>query len=104
MKMGGLILSFMAGSMCGVMAMCLVVAGSRYEEREEAMTVAGGSGKQDSEPCDQHDKTDDPDGDLRRAGVSAAPEGSGGTEVRGEADRETDGSGADRSEPGRQQH
>ena len=47
-------LCFFGGVMFGMLTMALMVASSRAERNEEVMTDAGGSGKQDSEPGDQH--------------------------------------------------
>ena len=80
MKMAGIMISFMAGAAFGVMTMCLMVTSSREDERE-VMRFAGGSGKQDSEPRDQHDEAHDADGGLGSADVPAAQEGSGGAEA-----------------------
>lgn len=47
-------LCFFGGAMFGMLTMALLVANSREERNEEVMTDAGGSGKQDCEPGDQH--------------------------------------------------
>jgi hypothetical protein len=47
-------LCFFGGAMFGMLTMALMVASSREERNEEVMTDAGGSGKQDCEPGDQH--------------------------------------------------
>ena len=47
-------LCFFGGAMFGMLTMALLVANSREEKNEEVMTDAGGSGKQDCEPGDQH--------------------------------------------------
>ena len=47
-------LCFFGGAMFGMLTMALLVANSREERNEEVMTDAGGSGKQDCEPGNQH--------------------------------------------------
>ena len=47
-------LCFFGGAMFGMLTMALMVASSRAERNEEVMTDAGGSGKQDCEPGNQH--------------------------------------------------
>ena len=47
-------LCFFGGAMFGMLTMALMVASSREERKEEVMTDAGGSRKQDSESGDQH--------------------------------------------------
>ena len=54
-------LCFFGGAMFGMLIMALMVANSRAERNEEVMTDAGGSGKQDCEPGDQHDEAVDAD-------------------------------------------
>ena len=59
--------SFCAGSSFGVLTMCCVIANHWNEKEREVMADAGGSGKQDSEPCDHdheaYDADDHPCGD-----------------------------------------
>ena len=92
MPVVGCVLSFVAGGMFGAAAMCLMVASSRYEDRE-VTRFAGGSGEQDSEPGNQHDEADDADSDLSCSAVPEAPEGSERGESGGDPLGETDGPG-----------
>lgn len=75
----GYAVSFMAGAMFGTMTMCLLVANGRLEE-QEVRKFAGGSGKQDREPCDQHDEAVDADDHSCGDDVPAAPEAGKGPE------------------------
>ena len=71
---------FAGGAVFGVVLMSLMVISGDEDRRMEVMDLAGGSGEQDSEPCDYNDKTDCEDDDLGSAHVSPAQREGEGTE------------------------
>ncbi len=74
------VLSFFGGAMFGVLTMALMVASSWEGRQEEVMTDAGGSRKQDGEPCNQHDEAERTYHSLRCSDVSEPSEECGSEE------------------------
>ena len=60
---------FAGGVMCGAVLMSLMVISGKEDRVMEVMDHAGGSGEQDSEPCDHDDEAGCADGDRSRAPV-----------------------------------
>ena len=85
------LLTFMAGSVFGLVSMCIFIVAGREDERchcyeygEGVNTGAGGSGTEDREPGGLNDEADDADGGAGSVNVLETQE-EPGRETYGEA-------------------
>ena len=85
MRVLSYLLTFMAGSVFGLVSMCIFIVAGReddrcycYESGEGVKESAGGSGTEDCEPGDIHHEADDEDGGAGGVKVPESQENADG--------------------------